>query len=94
MQNSKATQSVKIEGTEGTVNQLIIAAKVESCDKWERLQEDLCSGMSLPREDRVMNRVAKTFGVNPMEFENHPYNVFIKAIWEKAKNYSITVITS
>jgi len=84
---------IKIDGTESIVNKLIIAAKSVTCDKWERLQEDLCSGMSLQREDRVMDRVAKSFGINPIEYNNEPYGTFIDNIWREAHGYSITVNT-
>lgn len=86
-------KQITINGTESTANKLTVAAKAESCQKWERLQEDLCSGMSLRQKDRVMNIVAKRFGMNPAEYDNEPYGVFVDNIWREAKNYAITVKT-
>lgn len=58
---------ITINGTESTLNKLTIAAKAVTCEKWEKMQEDLTSGMGLRQEDRIMNRVAKRFGMNPID---------------------------
>lgn len=82
-----------IHGTESTLNKLTVAAKATTYEKWEKLQEDLTSGMSLRQEDRIMNLVAKRFGMNPIEYDNKKYGVFIDNIWREAKGYNITVKT-
>ena len=82
-----------INGSESIVNKLTIAAKSVTCEKWETLQEDLTAGMGLRKEDRVMNIVAKRFGINPIEYDNEPYGVFIDNIWREAQKYTITVKT-
>ncbi len=71
------------------LSQLLVAAKSETCQEWERLQEDLTSGMSLRQEDRVMSFVGRRFGMNPIQYDNEPYGVFIDNIWREAKKYSI-----
>ena len=73
------------------LSQLLVAAKSETCQEWERLQEDLTSGMSLRQEDRVMSFVGRRFGLNPIQYDNEPYGVFIDNIWREAKNYSIEI---
>lgn len=84
---------VEINNTTSTFSKLIIAAKSDTCKKWESSQDKLCKYMSFNREIRLMERVSKSFGLNPVEYDNEPYGVFLDNIWREAKNYTISVIS-
>lgn len=85
---------VTISNTNSALNKLIIAAKHSYCSEWEKWQEKICEGMGMRQEIRLLEKTARAFGMNPIEYDNEPLRVFIDNIWREAKNYTITVDTS
>lgn len=71
------------------LNKLIIAAKSDTCQEWEKKQEEITKGIGLRTEERLMNLVGRKFGMNTVEYDNEPYAVFIDNIWRGAHHYTI-----
>lgn len=82
---------VTLSNTESAFSKLVLAAKHKYCSNWEKWQESICKDMGSQQEIRLLERVAKAFDINPIEYDNEPLHVFINEIWREAKNYTITV---
>lgn len=80
---------VEIYSTKSSLSKLILAAKSDTCKEWEDRQEEICKGMGLNREVRLMERLGRIFGINPIEYDNEPFGVFIDTIWVEAQNYTL-----
>lgn len=94
MKTIEKKKVVTISNTDSVYSKLIIAAKHIYCSNWEKWQEKICENMGLKQEVKILERVAKAFGMNPTEYDNKPLHVFIDNIWREAKNYTITVDTT
>ena len=82
---------VTLSNTESAFSKLILAAKHTHCSNWEAWQENVCKDMGTKQAIRLLEKVAKAFGMNPIEYDNEPLYVFIDNIWREAKNYTITI---